>query len=467
MGDENLTVDTMEEPKKEDLKDGKVNIENFVKAKNKLNNKLKVFENVYKFYKYIIMDEILVSLNKSLKFLTKYELVIISTINKYNTDKDGYLDLYQVRMLITIMQRYLFDKIFVNYLLPNISKYYNFMLKEDIENLIDYLKFIDNKVEKDAKHEIMKNNIITNLNNSKFKLNYNNKVMEFNDSLGNNEDNNIDYDFVHLTAKEQKDIKDNISNSFINKFETLENKFINIQSTSLWWNILKDSLIKELTNSNKKYVEYVIIFIKQMLTESMYNDILGLEHVSLRKNSKNRAYMNDDILYQIYNYHLKNDLISIFDNLDISNNVESIDNHLNDIENKIKTTSNNFNNNISAEYDKILSTSGISDGTSIYHLRKTKITLENKFKSYTDILQTIINAIKKNLEKGNQKDQTNIFGNNKKVSKHDFRELVETLIIYLKQNLLNFFNIYQNYINELRVNFQEKLFEITKKLNEN
>ena len=461
----NPEVGTPEEHKNEDLRDAKVNIENFVKAKNKLNNKLKVFENVYKFYKYIIMDEILVSLNKSLKFLTKYELIIISTINKYNTDKDGYLDLHQSRMLITIIQRYLFDKIFVNYLLPNISKYYDFTLKEDIENLIDHLKFIDNKADKDAKHERMKKNIITNLDDSKFKLNHTNKVKEFNDSLYNNEDSNIDHNFVHLTVEEQKDIKDNISNSFINKFETLENKFIDIQSTSLWWNILKYSLIKELTNSNKDYVECVIIFIKQMLTESMYNDILNLEHVSLRKSSKNKAYIYDNNLYKIYDYHLKNDLNSIFDTLDISNNLEDIKIHLIDIEKKIKTSSDNFDSDISKEYDNILSTSGISDGASIYHLRKTKITLVNKFKSYTDILLTIINAIKKNSKKINQQDHINNFGiNNNKVLKYEFREIVETSIIYLKQNLLNFFDIYQNYISELR-KYQKELFETSDKLN--
>ena len=72
------------------------------------------------------MDEILVSLNKSLKFLTKYELIIISIINKYNSDKDGNLNSHQLRMLITVAQRFLFDKIFVNYLLPNLSKYPNF-----------------------------------------------------------------------------------------------------------------------------------------------------------------------------------------------------------------------------------------------------------------------------------------------------------------------------------------------------
>lgn len=455
MEGENLTDDASK------LMKGKVNVENFVKAKNKLNNKLKVFENVYKFYKYIIMDEILVSLNKSLKFLTKYELLIISTINKYNTDKDGYLDAHQSRMLVTIIQRYLFDKIFVNYLLPNISKYYNVIFKEDIEKLIDNLKFIDTTGEfidttgeKDDKHEKMKNNIITNLNNSKFQENYINKKGEFNDSLNDDKNNNIDYNFAHLTPAEQKDIKDNISNSFINKFETLENKFINIQSTTLWWNILRDSLINELTNSDKEYVKCIIIFIKQMLTESMYNDIIGLEHISLRKNRKKRVYTNDSKLYQIYNYYLKNKLDKIFERLDESN--------LEEIEKEIKTLSNDFNTKLSNEFDNI-------DGiTSIYHLRKTKITLENKFKSYTDIIQTIINTNKKISENKRQQGQTDItINDNQKVSRHEFREIVETLIIYLKQHLLYFFNIYQSYISDLRTNFQEKLFEISDKLNDN
>lgn len=465
MASEDSIVDTDTPPEdSQDLKNSKVNVQNFVKAKKKLNNKFKVFENVYKFYKHIIMDEILVSLNKSLKFLTKYELIIISIINKYNSDKDGNLNSHQLRMLITVAQRFLFDKIFVNYLLPNLSKYYDVVMQKDVERLIDMLKlFNKNKSNPDAtdsKHEEMRNNIINDLNNSKFKLNYDYKVRELNDSLvGDMEDDSLEYDeFTHLTDKEKKDIKDNISSSFINKFETLENKFIYIQSTNLWWPILKDSLIKELTNSNDEYVKSVIIFIKQMLTESISNDILGLEHISMRKSSKNRKYSDDSNLYTIYNYYLNNELVKIFENLDSNSNSNSKDH--------IEKVFNDFNKTLDDEYKQTVANSTLSDATSIYHLRKVKIILTNKFKTYTDIFKSIINANEKTLENSKTSYVPISISNDKKVSKQDFREIVETLIIYIKQNLLNFFDIYQSYISDLRLQYQSKLFEISDKLND-
>ena len=232
------------------IMDGKEDVPEFVKAKKKLNNKLKAFESIYKFYKHIIVDEILVSLNKSLKFLEKYELIIITTINKYNSDENGNLNTHQLRMLLTIAQRFLFDKIFVNYLLPNISKYYNVIMKNDIEKLIDMLRFVntDGKASgknfdtTDSKHMEMRNNILFNLNDSKFSINYNNKKREFIDSLYNKLDgeDNLSFELKYLTEVEKKGIKDSVSCSFINKFETLENKFMDIQSTALWWSILKD-----------------------------------------------------------------------------------------------------------------------------------------------------------------------------------------------------------------------------------
>lgn len=156
-------------------------IEQQISAKKQMNDKYKVFLNIYKFYKYIILDETLVCLNKSLNFLTKYETIIISTMDKYNVDQDGYLNTYQLRMLMTIVKRFLFNKIFINYLLPNISKYYKVILmKTEIENLIDMLLFLEpDKNSKtyntDDENIKMKSNIIKNLNKNKFMINYEHK----------------------------------------------------------------------------------------------------------------------------------------------------------------------------------------------------------------------------------------------------------------------------------------------------
>ena len=465
------------------IMDGKEDVPEFVKAKKKLNNKLKAFESIYKFYKHIIVDEILVSLNKSLKFLEKYELIIITTINKYNSDENGNLNTHQLRMLLTIAQRFLFDKIFVNYLLPNISKYYNVIMKNDIEKLIDMLRFVntDGKASgknfdtTDSKHMEMRNNILFNLNDSKFSINYNNKKREFIDSLYNKLDgeDNLSFELKYLTEVEKKGIKDSVSCSFINKFETLENKFMDIQSTALWWSILKDSLIKELTNSNKEYVNSVIIFIKQMLTESINNDILGLQHLSVRRTSKNRTYSGDSNLYAVYNDHLKNNINKIFESLEnLNRSIDGDENSINDnMINKIDKISDDFTRALDNEYNQIIGTSSLTDAISIYHLKNVKTKLTNNFNSYTGILKSIITATQKAKTSKNSIDKSNYsqaqLTEKNKVSKHDFRKIIETLIIYIKQNLFNFFDIYQNYISDLRLQFQEKLFEITEKLNEN
>jgi hypothetical protein len=469
---------------KDKIMDDKENVEDFVKAKKKLNNKLKAFESIYKFYKHIIVDEILVSLNKSLKFLEKYELIIITTINKYNSDENGYLNSHQLRMLLTVAQRFLFDKIFVNYLLPNISKYYNFIMKKDIENmkkdiekLIDMLRFVNtdgkNFDTTDSKHMEMRNNILSNLSNNKFRINYDNKKREFNDSLNKNDgEDNLSFE-LKLTEVEKKGIKDSVSCSFINKFETLENKFMDIQSTALWWSILKDSLIKELTNSNKEYVNSVIIFIKQMLTESINNDILGLQHLSVRRTSKNRTYSGDSNLYAVYNDHLKNNINKIFESLEnLNRSIDGDENSINDnMINKIDKISDDFTRALDNEYNQIIGTSSLTDAISIYQLKNVKTKLTNNFNSYTSILKSIITATQKEKTSRNGIDKSNYsqaqLTEKNKVSKHDFRKIIETLIIYIKQNLFNFFDIYQNYISDLRLQYQSKLFEITEKLNEN
>jgi len=455
----------------------KIDVQEFVKAKKKLNNKLKAFESIYKFYKYIIFDEILVSLNKSLKFLEKYELIIISTINKYNSDANGYLSTHQLRMLLTIVQRFLFDKIFVNYLLPNISKYYSVSISPDIEKLIDMLRFVNangkNLDTTDTKHVKLRNDIMSYLTNSKFIMNYNNKKKEFDYSLAKqseDENDNFDYEFEHLTDKEKKDIKDNVSNSFINKFESLEKKFLDIQSTTLWWSILKESLIKELMNSNMDYVKSVIIFIKQMLTESIDNDYLGLERL-LIKSSKKSEYSYDSNLYKLYKEHLNN-INKIFEELVKNNDGKENDNTDVGIENiiadNIEKTSNEFIIDLNTEYNQIIESNSLkNNATAIYQLKKIKTKLANNFNNYISIFKSIIYAATKKSKNPTEQKISNIVSEETKVSKHDFRKIVETLVIYIKQNLLNFFNVYQNYISDLRLKYQAKLFELTDKLNDN
>lgn len=445
--DDEETKEDYQKKKESGVKEYK--IEQQISAKKQMNDKYKVFVNIYKFYKYIILDETLVCLNKSLKFLTKYETIIISTMNKYDVDQDGYLNTYQLRMLMTIVQRFLFNKIFINYLLPNISKYYqiSLMKKTEIENLIDMLLFLEpDKNSKtyntDDENIKMKSNIIKNLNKNKFIMNYYHKKAEFNEQLGGIYSNNEeDIELISFTEEEENDVIKSIKSSFTNKFKTLENQFIDIQGTILWWSVLKNSLLKELKHSDKKYLLSIIIFIKQMLIESIYSDIDNIEHLSNRVD-------NDHEFYKIYKENLIN-FRNMFNN-----------NETNDIVDDaiIEKQHKKLIDDLEDKYKENLTNNPITN----YKLANLKNELISKDKIYVDILKIIANASEKTKD-DTEYNVTKKFNNNK-MTKQDFKVIVETLIIYLKQNLLNFFSIYKDFTADLKI-YQFKLNRLSKKLN--
>lgn len=444
--DDEETKEDYQKKKESGVKEYK--IEQQISAKKQMNDKYKVFVNIYKFYKYIILDETLVCLNKSLKFLTKYETIIISTMNKYDVDQDGYLNTYQLRMLMTIVQRFLFNKIFINYLLPNISKYYQIsLMKTEIENLIDMLLFLEpDKNSKtyntDDENIKMKSNIIKNLNKNKFIMNYYHKKAEFNEQLGgiygNNEE---DIELISFTEEEENDVIKSIKSSFTNKFKTLENQFIDIQGTIFWWSVLKNSLLKELKHSDKKYLLSIIIFIKQMLIESIYSDIDNIEHLPNRVD-------NDHEFYKIYKENLIN-FRNMFNN-----------NETNDIVDDaiIEKQHKKLIDDLEDKYKENLTNNPITN----YKLANLKNELISKDKIYVDILKIIANASEKTKD-DTEYNVTKKFNNNK-MTKQDFKVIVETLIIYLKQNLLNFFSIYKDFTADLKI-YQFKLNRLSKKLN--
>tara|TARA_B100000795_G_scaffold261136_1_gene237630 strand:+ start:4396 stop:5763 length:1368 start_codon:yes stop_codon:yes gene_type:complete len=419
-----------------------------------LNYKFLLYTKIYKYYNHIILDEILDSLNKSIKFLNKYELLILSTINNYKTDIDGNLDKYSVRMLLTIIKRFLFDNIFKNYFLQVISKYYHVISSEEIKSLIDILNFV--KDLQNPQYNNMKNDIINDLENSRFNKNYNIMHKEFEDNVekeNNDDDNESEED--ELTDDDHierlKKINDRISKNYLKKFQSLEDNYINIQSTVLWWSKIKKTLLRELNNNNNnndEYIKSLIIFIKQMLTESIYNDLFSIDHLEVRKQNV-KSENNGNLLYVIYKDMLLENFINKFDKIiEEKTNPDNTDNDINNIHEK-------FMKQIDTKYDNLI----IEKPTSILILTKIKYELTKKFKTYVDIIKTITIA------KKNQNTNSKYIDMDSKISKEYFINVVNIIIIYLKQNLLNYFKIYKSSIDDLKI-FQDKLFIITEKLYE-
>ena len=111
-----------------------------------------LFEEIIKYYKRVFDKNIIDSIKKSLKFLTKYNNRIDVLIDTYKHDDEGELNSTQIRMLITNIKKFIFEKIFVNYFIDIISKYYDVSdMRVEIEELMHMLTF----VEDDRREELL------------------------------------------------------------------------------------------------------------------------------------------------------------------------------------------------------------------------------------------------------------------------------------------------------------------------
>jgi len=127
-------------------------IRNFVDDKRILKNKILLFEEIIKYYKKVFDKDIIDSIKKSLKFLTKYNNRIDVLIDTYKHDDEGELNSTQIRILISNMKKFIFEKIFVNYFIDIISKYYDVSdMRIEIEELMHMLTF----VEDDRREELL------------------------------------------------------------------------------------------------------------------------------------------------------------------------------------------------------------------------------------------------------------------------------------------------------------------------
>ena len=84
-----------------------------------------LFDEIIKYYKRIFNEDIIDSIKKSLKFLSKYNSEINVLIDTYKHDDEGELNSSQISMLITNLKKFIFEKIFINYFIDIMSKYYD------------------------------------------------------------------------------------------------------------------------------------------------------------------------------------------------------------------------------------------------------------------------------------------------------------------------------------------------------
>ena len=328
----------VEEPKADNE-----DIDKFIGDKKLTYKKIELFENVVKYYKDYLDISILDKIKKSLKFLSKYNDKINVIIDMFNHDDDGLLSSEQVRMLITYLKKFIFDKIFVNYFIDIISIYYDNSLsaKKEIEEAMHMLTFVEN----DRKDEILysqKINILLerlreygtkNANErEKYYTDFSIKLAALNDGKTDDdeeEENNGEYH--NLTKKKYEGVRQKVLIDLKAKFEKQELILIKIQGTLYWWDKISTIVEKEFKETNNKYIKAFEIFINELLGETIYNDIELEEKIEDKKPKDEQL---DPELYEIYRNFIRYTFIKAMKSSDINRHM--IDGNLPDSEYNIK-----------------------------------------------------------------------------------------------------------------------------------
>jgi len=299
-------------------------IKKFIKNKKILKNKILLFDDIVKFFKQAFDNDIINSIKKSLKFLTDYNNKINVLIDTFKHDEDGQLNSTQIRMMITNIKKFIFDKIFVNYFIDIISKYYivNDMRRE-IKELMHMLTFVEDDRKDELLYKQKINILLDRLNeyNNKFTTNYSNKLSKFDEKYqlfkdGKNEDGEFDEedeeDYDDISFDKFLKIKQGIIKDFKINLEQKEVKFIEMQQTIYWWDKLGSTLESEFRENHKLYKDSLKIFFKELIAETINKDLI-MEQL---KNNRQAIGDNkmDPELYNIYEGFLRNDFLQILDN---------------------------------------------------------------------------------------------------------------------------------------------------------
>ena len=303
------------------------NIDKFIGDKKLTYKKIKLFENVVKYYKDYLDISVLDKIKKSLKFLSKYNDKINVIIDMFKHDDNEVLNSDQVRMLITYLKKFIFDKIFVNYFIDIISIYYDNSrtAKKEIEDAMHMLTFVENDRKEELVYSQKINNLLERLREygtknanerEKYYTDFSIKLAALKDGKTDDdeeEENNGEYN--DMPATKFAEVKPDVLIDLKAKFEKQELILIKIQGTFYWWDKMRTIVEKEFKETDNKYIKAFEIFINELLRETIYYDIELEEKIEDKKPKDEQL---DPELYEIYRKFIRNTFIKTMKSGDIN-----------------------------------------------------------------------------------------------------------------------------------------------------
>lgn len=516
--------------KVEEPKADQEDIDKFIGDKKLTYKKIKLFENVVEYYKNYLDISILDKIKNSLKFLTKYNDKINVIIDMFKHDDNGELSSEQVRMLITYLKKFIFDKIFVNYFIDIISIYYDNSrsAKREIEDAMHMLTFVENDKKEELVYSQKINNLLERLREygtinanerEKAYVDFSIKLAALKDGKtddGEEEENNGEYN--DMPATKFAEVKPDVLIDLKAKFEKQELILIKIQGTFYWWDKMRTIVEKEFKETDNKYIKAFEIFINELLRETIYYDIELEEKIEEKKPKDEQL---DPELYEIYRKFIRNTFIKTMKSGDI--NKHMIDGTLSDskynklldeidkgtgkeptqeesglkrqfirlLDKSIKKRKDEKRDNIkgliATRQANMMPGFGMGTGTVTggqagellkaqtemeneeKKLVKMKKILKDKVLKYIEILNIMATASEqKELTESNDDNDGNSDGDTI-VNKESFKNMASILIVYLKQHILSFSIVYKQIIRDIKnvhKTLLEEIEELEKKIEE-
>ena len=391
--------------KVEEPKADQEDIDKFVGDKKFTYKKIQLFENVVKYYKDYLDISILDKIKNSLKFLSKYNDKINVIIDMFKHDDNGLLSSEQVRMLITYLKKFIFDKIFVNYFIDIISIYYHhdsLSAKKEIEDAMHMLTFVEND-RKDELYCQKINNLLERLREygrknanerEKYYTDFSIKLAALKDGKtddGEEEENNGEYNDMPATKFEE--VKPKVLIDLKAKFEKQELILIKIQGTLYWWDKMRTIVEKEFKETDNKYIKAFEIFINELLIETMDYDIELEEKIEKKKLEDDKL---DTELYEIYRDFIRNNFIKTMKSDNI--NRYMIDGNLSD--NDYNIILDKLDNGTRKEKEEVQEPTQKDAGFKRYFIRELDKSIKKRKDEKREIIKDLIATRQPNMMPG-------------------------------------------------------------------